>query len=289
MKQPLIVILGPTASGKTSLAIELAKRENGEIIGADSRQIFKEMDIATAKPSLEERSEIKHHLIDIIKPDQPYSLSQYKKDAEHWINQIAIKQKLPFLVGGTGLYISSIVENYQLPDAPPDHSKREELEKLTTEELYKMLREKDPETQVNPQNKRYIIRALETAGQPKTTAPSKYETIMIGIDWPREELYDRINQRIDQQIDEGLIEETENLLKKYPESLPAMSSLGYKELSGYLKGESSKEDAIELFKQHTRNYAKRQLTWFRRYKNIHWIPGDDLEKFIANPQTYLSL
>ncbi|MBD3269925.1 tRNA (adenosine(37)-N6)-dimethylallyltransferase MiaA [Candidatus Peregrinibacteria bacterium] len=280
--KPLIVVLGPTASGKTKLAIAIAKKFKGEIVNADSRQVYQEMNIGTAKPTIQEQKQAKHHLIDIIKPDQSYSLSDYKKQAESIIDNLHKNEITPVLSGGTGLYLSAIIENYQLPDVKPNQKLRSELEKLSNEQLQQNLNKIDPQKAktIHPNNRRYIIRAIETANQPVQKSTPKYQTMKIGIEWPRKKLYQRIETRIDQQLDAGLLEEARQLLKKYPHDLSALTSLGYQELGKYFKNLYNYEQAIEEFKKNTRNYAKRQLTWFRRYQDINWIAAEEIEQII---------
>ena len=286
-QKPLIAIIGPTASGKTALSIKLAKKFNGEIVSADSRQVYREMDIGTGKVTQDEAEGIPHHLIDIVNPDEKFHLVDYKKLAHEAINQILTREKIPFLVGGTGLYLSAIIENYDLPPAPPQQEWRRKLEALAAEkgpeELHKMLQEADPEAakQIHANNIRYVIRALEivkTQNKPKEgmKKPPLYQTLILSIEHPREVLYVQIHERIDKMLESGLVEETKTLLEKYPHNHYSMSSLGYGELIKAIEGEWSMEEAIEKFKQHTRNYAKRQLTWFRRYKEVESILGKDL-------------
>ncbi len=286
---PLLTIIGPTASGKTSLSIALGNQFNAEIVSADSRQIYKEMDIGTAKASVEEMRQIPHYLIDIVYPNQDFSLAHYKKYAEQTIREIHSRRKLPILVGGTGLYISAIAEQYALPEVPPNPELREKLENYAAqhgpEALHQQLQEFDSQaaSQIHPNNIRYVIRALEiykAQGIRKLLNNTPYSTFIVNLDWPRDELYQRIDQRIDQQIEQGLIAETKRLLSKYSPNLPAMSSLGYQELAIYLKGDLSLNEAVEIFKKNTRNYAKRQLTWFRRFKDVYLLPGSEIESLI---------
>lgn len=289
---PLIAIIGPTASGKTALAIALAQLLNGEIVSADSRQIYREMNIGTAKATAAEQEAAKHYLIDIADPDQTISLSEYQKQALLIIKQIHAKGHQPILAGGTGLYISAITQNYQLPDSQPNQTLRQELEQYAktygAEALHKKLQELDPASaaRIHPNNLRYVIRALEIisqTSQPKSDqrAASDFATFFITIEWPRELLYQRINQRIDQQMQDGLLEETRQLLSKYSGALPSLSSLGYQELGQFLRAEIPLEKALEDFKQNTRNFAKRQLTWFRKYRHVYSIDGETLSDFIA--------
>lgn len=289
---PLIVIIGPTASGKTAVAIALAQLLSGEIVSADSRQIYRQMDIGTAKATTLEQSIAKHYLIDIADPDQTISLSEYQKQATATIKKIHRSGLQPILAGGTGLYISAITQNYQLPDSKPDLKLRQRYEEYAkihgTEALHQKLQALDPVSaaRIHPNNLRYVIRALEIVeqtSQPKADqrAPSDFATFFITVDWPRDQLYQRINQRIDHQMEQGLLEETRQLLSRYPATLPSLSSLGYQELGQFLRGEIPLEKALEDFKQNTRNFAKRQLTWFRKYRHVYSIDGATLSDFIA--------
>ncbi len=305
----LIIILGPTASGKTEMAIKLAKKFNGEIVSADSRQIYKGMDIGTAKPRRVEsqKSKVKnfysplergqgcvknqkfivknipHYLIDIINPDEDFSLAEYKKLAVEIIKDIQKRKKIPFLVGGTGLYISSIVDNFEIPKVKPNKSIRKKLEAKSAEDLFKKLKKLDSKAAENigASNKRKLIRALEVCLITKKTFSSQqgrreplFDFLQIGVKIPREKLYKKINQRVDQMIEMGLEKEVKNLMDKgYDLDLPSMSGLGYKQIGKYLKNEISFQEAVESIKAETRHYAKRQMTWFRRDKRIKWV-GD---------------
>lgn len=289
-KPPLIIVLGPTASGKTGLSIALAQKFNGEIISADSRQIYRGMDIGTDKISQKATQGIKHYMIDVRNPDQTFTMADFQRETTHAIQEIQHKGKTPFLVGGTGLYINAIAENYQLDQAPPDLELRaeleQELEEQGAEHMHKMLAELDPlsASKIHPNNHRYLIRALEInlkAKQPKGNArkESKYEILRIGINWPRKELYERINSRVNEQIDRGILNEIKTLLEQgYSRTLPSMSGLGYKEFFPYLDGEKSLEECLEDLKQATRNYAKRQMTWFGRDDTIYWISSASAEE-----------
>ncbi len=275
---PIIVIFGPTASGKTSLSVELAKALNGEIISADSRQIYRKMPIATALVTKEEMQGIHHHMIEITDPDTPISMAEYREMATKCIEDIQNRGKIPFLVGGTGLYISAIIENYEMPKVKPDEKLRQKLEKMANENgkeaVHKLLENLDPEKakDIHANNLRYVIRAIEIlkakVKQKPTTGKPKFATLIINLEWPREVLYNRINQRVDQMLKSGLIEEISSLLKLgYDSALPALTSVGVKEIIPYIEGKTTLEDAIELLKKNTRNYAKRQITWSKRYKN----------------------
>jgi len=287
-KPPLIVICGPTASGKTALSLNLADKYNGEIISADSRQIYRYMDIGTDKATKDVTSKIPHHLIDIKNPNENYTVADFKKDAEIAIQKILSKGKIPFLVGGTGLYIGAVVENYELNSAKPDKDIREELERELeekgAEELHHLLEELDPEaaSKIHPNNHRYLIRALEinlSTNQPKQNKKGerKYNVLKLAINWDRDLLYERINQRVEEQTDTGLLNEIKTLLNQgYTRNLPSMSGIGYKEFFPFLDGEISFDQAKEQLKQNTRNYAKRQLTWFQRDTEINWLNLNDL-------------
>lgn len=292
---PLIVILGPTASGKTRLSLVLAKELDCEIISADSRQIYRGLDIGADAISPQEQAGIPHHLLSFLDPNDLYTLSDYIKDAAKIIQGIYKRHKTPMMVGGTGLYISSITEGYQMQKAAPDFELRyrlqAEYQTHGADYLYSQLKQLDPQAaaEIHPNNVRYVIRALEINHQSKqnkqsTKGKSPYNTVQIGLDWPRETLYERINLRVDRQIERGLVEEVKNLLPHLKPESPAYSSLGFKEIAEYVKGNITLEEAIELVKKNTRNYAKRQLTWFRRNKDILWLEGSVVEKELAEYQ-----
>ncbi|MFH1667635.1 MAG: tRNA (adenosine(37)-N6)-dimethylallyltransferase MiaA [Candidatus Komeilibacteria bacterium] len=279
-KSKLLIILGPTASGKTGLAIKLCQKYNGEIISADSRQIYQGMNIGTAKPSAIELAAAKHHLVDFIKPNYNFTLAEFIKLANNNIEKLHKEDKLPIMAGGTGLYLSAIVDNYDLPKGKIDLGLRQRLEKKTTKELFEMLSELDPQsaTTIDPNNARRLIRALEyviinqksfIANQ--TVKKSPYDILQIGIKLDKDKLLKRINQRVEQMIKQGLVEEVKNLIIKYDPNLPSLRTIGYQEIIDHLKGKTSLEEAIELIKVHTRQYVKRQMTWFKRDKNIKWI------------------
>ena len=295
-KKALIVILGPTASGKTAFSLKLALEIDGEIISSDSRQIYRYMDIGTDKISTPIREKIPHHMLDIRDPDQTYSLADFQREGMRIIDDIHARGKVPLLAGGTGLYISAIVQNYQLPDAPPDKTIREELEaeleKEGAESLHDMLTELDPlaASKIHPNNHRYLIRALEInlstkkpVDEQKKTRECPYEVFQIGINWPNEVLYDRINRRVHEQVEEGLIEETQRLFERYNKKLPSMTGLGYKQMIQYLEGDITLDEAIELIQKETREYARRQRTWFKRDNTIYWVNGEELAQELTNP------
>ena len=287
--QKVIVICGPTASGKTALSIELANKINGEIVSADSMQIYKDMDIGTAKPTKQEMGEIKHYLLDFVSPEDRYSVAQYKQDAKSAIKEIIAKGKTPIIVGGTGLYIDSLIYEIEYSDIKIDESYRNELEKIVEEkglnELYKMAMQIDPIAmeKISPNDKKRIMRVLEiykSTGKTKTQQeeesrrkPVEYDYKVFAINWDREILYQRINKRVDIMIEQGLIEEVKKILQKYEQFPTAMQGLGYKEVVDYINGIYTKEEMIEKIKMETRRYAKRQLTWFRKNKQTIWLDG----------------
>ena len=288
-KCKVIVICGPTASGKTKLSIELAKKINGETVSCDSMQIYKDMTIGTAKPTEEEMQGIKHYLIDCVSPKTRYSVADYKKDAIFAIKEIFSKGKIPIIVGGTGLYLESLIYNIEYNEIEVDLKYREELEKIEKEEglesLYKKAELIDPEAikKISHNDKKRIFRILEiykSTGKTKTQLEiesrknkPEYDYLLFGIAMEREKLYERINMRVDLMIKAGLVEEVKNLCAKYKELPTALQGLGYKEVVEYLDGKISKEEMIEKIKQETRRYAKRQLTWFRKYDNLIWLDG----------------
>ena len=289
MKPKVIVIAGPTASGKTSLSIELAKQINAEIVSADSMQIYKDMNIGTAKPTKEEMGQIKHYMIDFVSPQTRYSVSQYKKDALMCIEEIIQKGKTPIVVGGTGLYIDSLIYGIEFQEMPVDMEYRNELNKKADEgklkELYDEACKIDPEAMkiISQNDRKRIIRVLEIYKQTGKTKTQQniesrqnevpYDYIVFAINMDREKLYDRINKRVDIMLENGLIEEVKALVNKYDNIQTAMQSLGYKEVVEYLGNEITKEEMIEKIKMESRRYAKRQLTWFRKNKEIIWIDG----------------
>ena len=288
-KPKVIVICGPTASGKTALSIELAKKINGEIISCDSMQIYKDMNIGTAKVTEEEMQGIKHYMIDFVSPDERYSVADYKNDAEKIIEIIINKGKTPIIVGGTGLYVDSLIYNIEYPKINLDEDYRQKLEKEVEEKglkyLYDVAKKIDEQTvqKISINDKKRIMRVLEiyhATGKTKTEQEVesrkkevKYDYKIFAINMDREKLYQRINLRVDKMIENGLIEEVENLQKQYNHFPTAMQGLGYKEVVEYLQNEITKDEMIEKIKQETRRYAKRQLTWFRKNKQTIWIDG----------------
>ena len=286
-KPVVIVICGPTASGKTALSIELAKQINGEIVSADSMQIYKDMDIGSAKPTKEEMGDIKHYMIDFVFPDERYSVADYKKEASKAIEEILKKGKTPIVVGGTGLYVDALIYGIEYQDVEFDEEYRNKLEQIAEKEglenLYNRAKEIDEEAikNISKNDKKRIIRILEIykeTGKTKTEqeiesrkneVPYDYKVFALNMD--RDILYNRINKRVDIMVENGLIEEVKNICKKYNKYPTAMQGLGYKEIKEYLDGIITKEEAIEKIKQETRRYAKRQLTWFRKNKQTIWL------------------
>lgn len=289
-KLSVLAVVGPTASGKTALSVELAKRTDGEIVSADSMQIYKGMDIASAKPTKEEMCGIPHHMMDFLSPETPYSVAQYTEAAAQRIREIAARGKLPILVGGTGLYVDSLLSHTQFIEAPTDMVLRTALdaqfEAEGGEEMLKRLAEFDPESaaRLHPNNKKRILRAFEIyrlTGKTLSEAlaqshavPSPFAPVYIGIAFrERAVLYDRINRRVDSMLERGLLEEARAFYKGSPET--AAQAIGYKELKPFLDGDLPFADAVENLKRATRNYAKRQITWFKRNGRIHWLYADE--------------
>ena len=274
MKPKVIAIVGPTASGKTAMSIELAKKINGEIVSADSRLVYKGFDIASAKPTLEEREGIPHYLIDIVEPEFDYSVGNYHDDARKAIYEIISKGKTPIVVGGTGLYFRILLENYNLPRVEANYELRAELDKKEKEELLEELKQLDKITykRLFDSNKRRIVRALEVIkllNKPISEMEIEKEP-EFDVEWKipkmesREWLYNRINKRVDIMVEQGLIDETKFLLKKHGRIKNFVCTIGYQEILTYLDGEATLDEALDKLKQHSRNYAKRQLTWFRK-------------------------
>ena len=274
MKPKVIAIVGPTASGKTKMAIDLAKQVDGEVISADSRYVYKGFDIASAKPTMEERDGIPHHLIDIVEPEFDYTVADFYDDAKNAIADILSRGRVPIVAGGTGLYFRVLLETYDLPRVEANPELRAELELRDKEDLLNELKTLDLKgyESVKDANKRRIVRALEVTkilGKPFSEASVEKEA-EFDVDWKmpiiesREVLYDRINRRVDLMVEQGIIEETKQLLEKHGRIKNFVDTIGYKEILTYLDGEATLEEALDKLKQHSRNYAKRQLTWFRK-------------------------
>lgn len=300
----VIVIVGPTASGKTDLALALAKKYNGEIVSADSRQIYRELSVGTAKPAGEWVKGVclvegvPYHLVDSVDPTARYSVADFKRDALKIIQDIIQRGKVPFLVGGTGLYIASIVENLDIPSVPPNSKLRKSLELKSLSALQALIREFDPATAkvIDIDNPRRLIRALEVvlisgesfiAQQKKSS--SFFEVLQIGLSWPKEILEARIKERLKMQLEQGFVEEVEVLWKKYGTAiLPSLSSIGYQSLVSYLSGEINLAEALKLIFLQTRQYARRQMTWFKRDPRINWVVGGDQSAADDLVRTFLS-
>ncbi len=287
---PLVVILGPTAVGKTEISIRLAERLQGEIVSADSRLVYRGMDIGTDKPDLEARARVTHHLIDVTYPDEPWSLSAHQKAAQMAIQEIAGRDKLPFLVGGTGQYVTAILEGWEPPPRSEDDSLREELFQFAKDQgakaLHARLRATDPETaeRIDYRNIRRVVRALEICqltGSPASDIRRKhapgYHDLRIGLDLPRSKLYARIDARIDAMLEEGLVEEVRSLLESgYSADLPAMSAIGYRQIVSHLQGEIGLEIAVRQMRRQTRQFVRRQANWFKLGdERIHWFEAKE--------------
>ena len=284
MKPKILAVVGPTASGKSALAVALAGELGGEIVSCDSMQIYRGMDIGTAKPDKAEMCGIRHHMIDIVSPEESFSCADYSRLARLAVHQVLARDALPVFCGGTGLYLDAVLRGGFAPDVSP--CIRDELQRRTTEELYRELSEADPASAaaIHPNNRKRVIRALEIycgTGKTKTEwdrlsadAERPFDALLIGLDYrKREILYERIDRRVDEMLQRGLVEEVKRLALR--RNSTAAQAIGYKELYEWLDGGCSKQDAVSALKQNTRNYAKRQLTWFRRNPEVHWLYPDD--------------
>ena len=289
-KPPLVIILGPTAVGKTEASLQLAERIAGEIISADSRLLYRGMDIGTAKPTLADRARVRHHLIDVAEPDQVWSLAMYLRAVEETVAEILGRGRLPVMVGGTGQYVRAVVEGWLIPEVQPDPRMRTVLEgwadQIGSDGLYARLRNLDPEaaSRIEPQNLRRSVRALEvilTTGElfstQRESGESPYEVLMLGLTRPRPELYQRIDQRIQKMFAEGLVAETQNLLDRgYSPDLPPLSAIGYRQVIQYLHGETTMDEVVVDMKRITRRYVRQQANWFK-------VDDPDIQWFRANP------
>lgn len=300
-KQKLLVLVGPTAIGKTELSLSLAKRFNCEIISGDSMQVYRGMNIGTAKLPMTERAYVPHHLLDICDPDDSFTVSDFQTRVRNAIGDIASRGRLPFIVGGTGLYIESVCYHYEFSEAVHDEAYRLQLQQLAAERgnqhVHQLLARIDPVTakKLHANDLRRVIRALEVfhmTGQTQSEASrqhpktSPYQLCLLGLTMDRSKLYQRIERRVDEMMESGLLDEVKGLLAQgYDESLTSMQALGYKELIAYIKGEYSFEEAVYRVKRDTRRYAKRQLSWFRHMQDLIWIDVTLRENFSAHEQT----
>lgn len=295
MKKPLIILTGPTAVGKTAVSIQLAKTIGGEIISADSMQIYQYMDVGTAKIMPEEMEGVPHHLIDKILPDTPFHVYEFKKMAKVCMEQIYERGRIPIVAGGTGFYIQALLYDVDFCEEETDHAYRRELEKISAEKgaeyLHRMLSDVDEDSAraIHPNNIKRVIRALEyfhETGMPisahnrdQREKESPYGFIYVVLTMDRKKLYDRINERVDQMVRRGLFEEAAMLAEKgYTKDLVSMQAIGYKELFPYFEGQITKEEAVEQIKKDTRHFAKRQLTWFRRERDVTFLNKDAFER-----------
>ena len=293
-KQKLVVIIGPTAVGKTKLSIKLAKKFNGEIISGDSAQVFKGMDIGTAKITEDEKEGIPHYLIDCRQPSESYNVYDFKHEVKKVIDDITLRGKLPILVGGTGLYIQSVLYDYKFPETTANPEIRKELEeridKEGNEAVYQTLVEIDPiaAKKIHPNNTKRVIRALEvyydsgkrfSEQEHSTERTLLYDVALIGLTMDRDLLYKRINERVEMMMDQGLEEEVRDLYDKGLKDAQSMQAIGYKEFSGLIEGIKSRDEVIEEIQRNSRRFAKRQFTWFRNKMDVHWYDMTDIDNF----------
>lgn len=290
----IIVIVGPTCTGKTKLSIELAKKYNGEIINADSTQIYKDNDIATAKVSLEEIEGIEHHLLSIKELSENYTVFDYQRDARNCINKIIDKGKIPILVGGTGLYIKSVLYDYKFD---LENNKKETYDQYNNEELYKKLLSIDPKTEIHPNNRKRVERALDYYFANNKPISSKektnkilYDVITIGLTTDRNILYEKINERVDKMLESGLLDEAHRIYESGIRTKAVLTPIGYKELFPYFEGKENLDNAILLMKQNSRHYAKRQYTWFLHQMDVKWFTTnyDNFNQTICDVVNYIA-
>jgi tRNA dimethylallyltransferase len=292
-KPSIAIIVGPTAVGKTDISIGVAKALDGEIISADSAQVYRYMDIGTAKIKPEEMQGVRHHMLDVADPDQSFSVAQFRNSCQQYIQDISARGKLPMVVGGAGLYINSLLNNLEFTASVGDEEFRNEMQEIAdnkgNEYLHAMLKDMDPDSysRLHPNDVRRVIRALEVYKftgktisnfqEESRRAPERYHYAFVGLTMDRQRLYDRIDLRVERMLAAGLVEEVKGLLNMgYDESLVSMQALGYKEILQYLRGELSYDEAVFVLKRDSRHYAKRQLTWFRRDQRIQWF---DVEEY----------
>lgn len=271
---PLVVIVGETGSGKSALAMQIARENNGEIICADSRTVYKGMDIGTAKPSRADREAVPHHCLDLVRPDQSFTAADFKQCAAAAIDDISARGKLPIMVGGTGLYIDAVIYDFQFRPAA-DPTLRQQLSELGVEELQQKLRERSIPLPRNDRNPRHLIRALETNGRIAEKRPLRQNTLTFGLSVPREELAARISKRVEAMIAAGLEQEAKRLAETFGWDAPGLQTIGYKEWQPYFAGTQSLQATRELIIKNSLQYAKRQRTWFKRNNSIQWIDNRD--------------
>ncbi len=301
-KRKLVAVVGPTASGKTSVAVALARRFDGEIVGADSRQVYRHMDVGTAKPTTEERSRARHHLIDVVDPDEPFSLGQWLELARPALEDVWSRGRQPLLVGGTGQYVWALLEGWRVPRVPPQPEFRRRAEERSSAELFEAVRRIDPVAaeRIGPANRRRLIRALEVfeaTGRPisywQAKEPPGFDTLVIGLSLPRDELYGRIDQRVEWMIAAGLVDEARRLLAMgYGRELSSMSGIGYKDACAHLAGEMTLAEAAARIKTETHRLARHQNAWFKANDpRIRWLEtGEDaLEKVTRLTESELGL
>lgn len=274
MSGPLVVLLGETASGKSALAIELAEKFNGEIICADSRTVYRGMDIGTAKPTPEDRGRVPHHCLDLVTPDEPFTVADFKQQALTAVADITARGKLPIMVGGTGLYLDAVLYDFEFR-SPADPEMRKELAALDVSQLQQQLAEQGIPLPNNPQNPRHLVRSLETGGVMAAHKPLRVDTLILGLQIDREILNERIEKRVRQMVDQGFVEEVRQLGQRYGWDVAALQAPGYKAFRAYLAGEASLDEAIDQFVRNDRQLAKRQRTWFRRNNSVHWLNNRD--------------
>jgi tRNA dimethylallyltransferase len=287
--KPLVVIVGTTASGKSTLSLDLAQRFNGEIICADAWTIRRGADIGTAKPSIEEQQMVKHHLVDIVGPNDSFNAAEFKELASKAIEEINSRNKLPILVGGTGLYIDSVIYDYSFMPRQ-DKSQRNELEKLSLEELLELINDKKIDTSlVDINNKRRLIRLFETGGQQPKKQPIRENTLVIGIDIEREKLKERIRIRTQNMLDQGLEDEVRSLISQYGNDCEAMKAIGYYEWLEYIKGNQTIDEVLQSIEKDSLSLARRQKTWFKRNKSIQWFTAPvNLDALVDSMTTFLN-
>lgn len=305
MKIPVVVIAGATASGKTALSIEIAKKYGGEIVSADSMQIYKGMNIGTAKPTEDEKCGIVHHLMDFADPKKPYSVADYVRDAHKCIENITARNKIPIVTGGTGLYINSLINDIDFEEENGNDEIRAELrqiyEKEGADKLFAMLKEIDPESEIPKENVRRVMRAIEfykirgitmtEQSRRSKMKESRYIPLMMAISHDREKLCERIDRRVDVMMSDGLLSEAESFYRKgFTKDMQSMKGIGYRQLLNYFRGLSTYTEAVRIIKRDSRRYAKRQLTWFKRDKRIHWIDAesDILKQAFDFTETFLA-